>query len=204
MITMSFMNLNLFDSNSTIVKCTLEDKYEIKIMIDNDSDDYEFIDFVIAYEICETLECASVKLIKYRMTKKYDERTNSFITHVIYFKMKINLHIENFVALMITFLINHSVILRRPWMIKHEIIIDVAVKQYDEKIMKWRKNHCDHLSAPNRSFSIMPSADLHNNTKKNPSSITPTKILKKNSDIRFWKKNLNKIKTFITFVLRKN
>ena len=114
MITVSFMNLNLFDSNSTIVKCILENKYEIKIMIDSDSDDYEFIDFVIAYEVCETLECVSVELIKYRMTKKYDGRTDFFIIHVIYFRMKIDFHIENLVALMITFLINHSVILGRP------------------------------------------------------------------------------------------
>ena len=41
MITMSFMNLNLVDSNSTIVKCILKDKYEIKIIIDSDSNDYK-------------------------------------------------------------------------------------------------------------------------------------------------------------------
>ena len=110
---MSFMNLSLFDSNFTIVKCILKDKYKIKIMIDNDSNEYEFINFVIAYEICETFECIFVKLVKYRMTKNYDERTNSFIIHVIYFRMKIDFHAKNFVALMITFLINHSMILKR-------------------------------------------------------------------------------------------
>ena len=203
MITMSFMNLSLFDSNFTIVKCILRDKYEIKVMIDSGSDDYEFIDFVIAHEICETFECAPVELIKYRMAKEYDGRTDSFIIHVIYFRMKIGPHTENLAALMITFLVNHSVILGRPWMIKHEIIIDVAVKQYGERVVKWRKNHCDHLDASNRSFSIMSSVDFHNNTKEDSSSVTSTKILERNSDIRFWKKDLNKIKTFIVFVLRK-
>ena len=82
-------------------------------------------------------------------------------------------------------------------MIKHKIIIDVAAKQYDEKIIKWRNNHCDYWNASDHSFSIMPSTDFNFNTKKNSSSRISTKILKRNSDFRLWKKNLNKIKTFI-------
>ena len=46
---MSFMNFNLFDNNFTIMKCILKDKYKIKIIIDNDSDNYELINFIIAY-----------------------------------------------------------------------------------------------------------------------------------------------------------
>ena len=84
----------------------------------NNSNNYEFIDFVIAHKICETFECAFVELMKYCMTKNYDERTSFFITHVIYFRMKIDFHIENLVALIITFLINHSIILERFWIIK--------------------------------------------------------------------------------------
>ena len=40
--------------------------------------------------------------------------------------------------------------------------------------------------------------------KKNPLAMISTKILKRNLDFQFWKKNLNKIETFIIFVLRKN
>ena len=95
------------------MKCILKNKYEIKIMINNNSDDYKFINFVIAYEICEIFECVFVKVMKYRITKNIMKKTNFFIIHVIYFKMKIDLHIKNFVALIITFLINHSIILKR-------------------------------------------------------------------------------------------
>ena len=149
---------------------------------------YEFINFVIAHEICEIFECVFVKLMKYRMTKNYDEKTSFFIIHVIYFKMKIDSHIESFVALIITSLTNHLVILERPWMIKHEIIINVAVKQYDEKIIKWRKNHCDHLKIFKYSFSIVSSTNLYIDTKKNTFVMISTKILKRNSNFRFWKK----------------
>ena len=205
MITISFMNLNLFNSNFTIVKCILKNRYKIKIMIDNDSDDYEFINFVIAYEICEILECAFVKLMKYCMIKKYNEKTNSFITHAIYFRMKINDHTKNFAALMITLLINHSMILRRPWMIKHEIIIDVAVKQYDKKIIKWRKNHCDHLKIFDHLFLIVSSADLNINTNENSFAWISTKILRRNSNFRFWKKKFEQNQNVHVFcVLKKS
>ena len=105
-------------------------------MINNNWNNYESINFVIAYETCEIFECVFVKLIKYHITKHYNEKTNFFIIYVIYFKMKISFHIENFVALIITLLINYLMILKCSWMIKHEIIINVAIKQYNEKIIK--------------------------------------------------------------------
>ena len=112
-ITILFINLNLFDNNFTIVKCSLEDKYEIKIKIDNNLNDYEFINFVIAHEIFKIFECVFVKSMKYRVTKKYDKKTNSFIIYVICFKMKINPYTENFATLIITSLINYLIMLRR-------------------------------------------------------------------------------------------
>ena len=197
---MLFMNLNLFDNNFTIMKCILKNKYEIKIMIDNNLDNYKFINFVIAYEICEILECVFVKLIKYCITENYDKRTNFFIIYVIYFRIKIDLHIKNFAALMITFLINHLIILKRFWMIRYKIIIDVAIKQNDENIMKWRKNYYNHLKTFDHLFLIMLSVNLRIDTKKNPFAMTLKRILKRNSNFRLWKKNLNKIETFIIFV----
>ena len=56
MITILFMNLNLFDSSFITVKYILKNKYEIKIMIDNNLNNYEFINFVIAYKIYEIFE----------------------------------------------------------------------------------------------------------------------------------------------------
>ena len=74
MITMSFIDLKLFDNKSIIEKCILKNKYEIKIMIDNNSNEYEFVNFVIAHEICEILKCVFVKLMKYKIVKKYDKK----------------------------------------------------------------------------------------------------------------------------------
>jgi NMD protein affecting ribosome stability and mRNA decay len=77
---------NFFDDKSIIVKCTLnfKNEYKIKAMINNDCIDYFFIDINIAHKICESLNINSLKLNKSRKIKKYDERKNKNIIHVIY------------------------------------------------------------------------------------------------------------------------
>ena len=109
----SFVDLRLFDSQSVIEECILEDKYKITAMLNTGSDDYEFINLVIAQKACETLKIEPVELIKYRIAKKYDDKIKFFITHVIYSRMTIESHSKSLTPLMITFLTNHSVILNR-------------------------------------------------------------------------------------------
>ncbi len=79
---------NLFDDKSIIVNCTLDldnkNEYKIKIMINNDCINYSFININIVHKMCELLEISSSKLNKSREVKKYDERRNKNITHVIY------------------------------------------------------------------------------------------------------------------------
>ncbi len=91
---------NLFDDTSIIVDCTLdhenENQYQIKAMIDNDCIEYSFIDINIAHKVCESLKINSLKLNKSREVKRYDERRNKDITHVIYSLMTIQDHTKNF------------------------------------------------------------------------------------------------------------
>ncbi len=64
-------------------------------MINNDCIEYFFIDINIAHKVCESLNINSLKLNKSREVKKYDERRNKDITHVIYSFMTIQNHIES-------------------------------------------------------------------------------------------------------------
>jgi hypothetical protein len=77
---------SLFDDKSIIVECTLkhDNEYVIKTMINNDYIDYSFIDIDIAQQVRESLKISFLKLNKFREVKKYDERRNKNITHVIY------------------------------------------------------------------------------------------------------------------------
>jgi hypothetical protein len=106
---------NLFDDASIIVDCTLdlENEYKIKTMINNDCIEYFFIDINIAHKICESLSINFLKLNKSREVKKYDERRDKDIIHVIYSFMTIQDHTKSFTSMMIIKLDQHLIILRK-------------------------------------------------------------------------------------------
>ncbi len=106
---------NLFDDASVIVDCTLnlENEYKIRAMINNDCIEYFFIDTNIAHKVCESLSISSLKLNKSREVKKYDERRDKDITHVIYSFMTIQNHTKSFISMMIIKLDQHSIILKK-------------------------------------------------------------------------------------------
>ncbi len=141
---------SLFDDKSVIVECTLEldIEYIIKAMIDNKCTDYSFIDTDIARQVCEVLGISSLKLNKSREVKNYDERRNKDIIHVIYSSMTIQDHTESFISMMIIKLDQHSIILDKFWMKKH----DVSYHNHDDSI-SFYSDHCSHLEAFNHSYS---------------------------------------------------
>ncbi len=82
-------------------------------MINNDCIEYFFIDINIVHKVCESLNINSLKLNKSREVKKYDERRNKDIIHVIYSFMTIQDHTKSFTSMMITKLDQHSIILEK-------------------------------------------------------------------------------------------
>ncbi len=143
---------NLFDDKSVIVNCTLDldndNKYKIKAMIDNDCIDYSFIDTDIAHKVCELLRIEFLQLNKSREVKNYDERRNKDITHVIYSFMIIQDHTKSCISMMITKLDQHSIILDKSWMKKHE----VNYHEHDDSIFFY-SDHCTHLKISERFYS---------------------------------------------------
>ncbi len=141
---------SFFDDKSIIVECILEldNEYNIKAMIDNDCIDYSFIDIDIAHRVCEVLNISSSKLNKSREVKKYDERRNKNIIHVIYSFMTIQDHTKNSIFMMIIKLDQHFIILKKSWKKKH----DVNYHEHDDLILFYI-NHCNHLETFERLFS---------------------------------------------------
>jgi general stress protein CsbA len=80
--------------------------------------------------------------------KDYDERRDKDITHVIYSLMIIQNHIESSISMMIIKLDQHSIILDKLWMKKH----DVNYHDHDDSI-SFYLDHCNHLEAFNHSYS---------------------------------------------------
>ncbi len=151
---------NLFDDKSVIVECILEldSEYIIKAIIDNDCIDYSFINIDIAQQVCEALKISLLKLNKFREVKNYDERRNKDIIHAIYSFMIIQNHIESSTSMMIIKLDQHSIILNKLWMKKH----DVSYHDHDDSI-SFYLDHCNHLETFNHSYSNKSNS---NQTKK--------------------------------------
>jgi hypothetical protein len=82
-------------------------------MINIDVIKYAFIDELIAQSLCEILKIEFVQLIKKRLIKVYNERKNQIIIHVIYSKMIIQKHIENFIFMLIIKLEQQILILEK-------------------------------------------------------------------------------------------
>jgi hypothetical protein len=143
---------SLFDDASIIVDCTLDlynnNEYKIRAMIDNDCIDYSFINIVNAQKVCDSLRISFLKLNKSREVKDYDERRNKNIIHVIYSLMIIQNHIENSISMMIIKFDQHSIILDKLWMKKH----DVNYHDHDDSIFFYL-DHCDHLETSEHSYS---------------------------------------------------
>jgi hypothetical protein len=143
---------NLFDDKSIIVNCILDldndSEYKIRAMIDNECIEYSFIDINIAHKVCERLRIVLLKLNKSREVKDYDERRNKDITHVIYSSMIIQNHIESFTFMMIIKFDQHSIILEKSWMKKH----DVSYHEHDDSI-SFYLDHCNYLEASEHFYS---------------------------------------------------
>jgi hypothetical protein len=138
----------LFDDKSVIVNCILESEYKTRVMIDNDCINYSFIDIDVAHQVCEVLRISLLKLNKVREVKNYDEKNNKNITHVIYSFMIIQNHIENFIFMMIIKLNQHSIILKKSWMKKHE----VNYHKHNDFIL-FHSDHCNHLNVFKHLYS---------------------------------------------------
>ncbi len=158
-------------------------------MIDNKCIDYSFIDTDIAHKVCELLRIESLQLNKSREMKDYDERRNKDITHVIYSFMIIQDHTKNCISMMIIKLDQHSIILEKSWMKKH----DVSYHDHDDSI-SFYFDHCSHFEASKCWFS-------NQSTKKNnffsKRIFSDQSELIENKEIKIFLEKINNSKTIL-------
>ena len=140
---------SMFDSfikRFLVINCTLsfnDNRHKLEVLIDIDAIDYAFIDREISQLVCNMLSMKLVFWLKSKSFTKFDDRHVSSIIHVIYFKLTIELHFELIAFLLIIDLNNHSIILKKSWINKHEIILNMT---YDKLIFKsFKCNHHDSI-----------------------------------------------------------
>ena len=106
----SSLSKNLFSERTFDISYTLENKNELKTiaLLNIDNSKHVFIDKKFAREVCDKLNISSQELIKVKLIRKYDEKTDVVITHVIYFILTVNKHRKNLTFLLIIKLENHK------------------------------------------------------------------------------------------------
>ena len=135
---------------------------------------YGFIDEEFAETVCQNLEIEPQRLIKPKEIQGFDGRAAKPITHAIYPTLTVGTHTESLAPLLITKLGNHPMILGRPWMKKHGVIIDMT----NNSLAFW-PGHCTHIRATS------PLSPLSLSTKtaavRIEEDITARKMIKRGS-----------------------
>jgi len=126
--TMSSSN-DLFALKSLTIECVLssnEISYSLKSLIDIEAADYSFIDELIAQNVYDHLQIESLSLIKLKSIRRFDDHyAKKLITHAIYSNLTVQDHMKCFVFMLITQLNQHQMILRKTWMNKIKVTINM-------------------------------------------------------------------------------
>ena len=109
-------------------------------LIDIDVSDYAFINEEIAQKICHKLKLTLVSLARFKRVLNFEKTKIKSITHQILLKMILQNHFEFSTFLFIIKINQHSLILDKFWMNKHEVIFNMI---NDE--CYFTSSHCDHV-----------------------------------------------------------
>ena len=100
--------------------------------------------------MCKVLQILFISLAKPKPVRGFDGRPASDITHAIYFMLTVQSYSELLTPMLVTKLDQHLLILGKPWMQKHGLIIDISCN----KITFW-PSYCQHLMAEAESQGIV-------------------------------------------------
>ncbi len=125
------MSDDSFASEFLTTECILssnEISYSLKSLIDIEAADYLFINEVIVQIVYNQLQIKFLTLIKAKSIREFDDHyVKKLIIHVIYLNLTIQDHIIDTAFMLITWLNQHQMILKKTWMNKINLIIDMQI-----------------------------------------------------------------------------
>ena len=118
---------NFFTEEALVTLCTLGNNDEIKTtaLLDTGATGYSFVDPAIAWRLCDNLLIKPIRLSKPKAIRGFDRKQAPNVTHAIYPTMTVKDHRETTTPMLITKLGQHQIILGKPWMKKHGVILDM-------------------------------------------------------------------------------
>ena len=118
---------DFFAEEALVAPCTLGNNSEIRTtaLLDTGATGYSFVDPVMAQRICDDLLIEPIRLSKPKAICGFDGKQALCVTHAIYPTMTLKEHRETTTPILITKLGQHQIILGKPWMKKHGVILDM-------------------------------------------------------------------------------
>ena len=108
-------------------------------LLDTGATGYSFIDPSMARRVCDKLQIEPIRLSKPKAIRDFDGKRAPDVTHAIYPTMTVQEHRETITPMLITKLGQHPIILGKPWMKKHGVILDMR----NDRLSFW-PGHCQH------------------------------------------------------------
>ena len=141
LISASNLSGNLFTDEALVVACSLGRMNEIKttFLLDTGATSIAFIDLTMARHVCDILQISFIQLAKPKLIRGFDGKPASPITQAIYPTLTVQGHTKLLVPFLITKLGQYPLILGKPWMRKHSIILDISC----DKLI-FCPGHCQH------------------------------------------------------------
>ena len=132
---------DFFAEEALVASCTLGNGNEIKItaLLNTRATGYSFVDPAMARCICDELIIEPIRLSKPKAIRGFDGKRALDVTHAIYPTMTVQNHRETITPMLITKLGQHQIILGKPWMKKHGVILDMR----NDQLSFW-PGHCQH------------------------------------------------------------
>ena len=145
-----------------MIACSLGRMNKIKTtsLLDTRATGIAFINLAMACHVCDILQIFFIQLAKPKLIRRFDGKLAPLITHAIYPTLTVQSHTELLASFLITKLGQHLLILGKPWMQKHGIILDMSC----DKLTFWPR-HCQHpgslLVAVNTPVESHLSTSVH-------------------------------------------
>ena len=136
-----------------MVPCTLSSRAQIETrsLLDTGATGIASIDKAMARHVCNVLKIFFLLLAKPKPLKRFDGKPARPITHAIYSTLIVQGHSELLAPMLGTLLGQHPIILRKPWMRKQDIILDMSC----DKLTFW-PGHCQHSGAKMLNKLLVP------------------------------------------------
>ena len=118
---------DFFAEQALLATCTLGNNSEIETtaLLDTRATGYSFVDPSMARCVCDKLHIEPVRLSKPKAFRGFDGKPAPNVTHAIYPTMTILDYKETTTPMLITKLGQHQIILGKPWIKKHGVILDM-------------------------------------------------------------------------------